>query len=150
MLLDFSTSEFNYWQAYLQVTRKDVTPPDVEVVSISQTGIVTLRFTKTMITPPKSVLKSFSLPTIENNGTLYAPVHVAVKPGYYSDVEKLGLSYDVTDFYGDLMTIQVRFENPVHISATFEEPDLLTITFYGWFLFFDTEGGFIEKDKTLD
>ena len=31
-----------------------------------------------------------------------------------------------------------------------DESDFLHITFFGWFLFFDTEGGFIERDKLLE
>lgn len=95
-------------------------PPEIKLVEISKVGLVRIKFTKEMITPPLSVIQSARALAETQNAVI-----AQVLPGDQSDPGKLRMEYNITHYEKDTLEIQLNFENPSFVSTDFNEKDRL-------------------------
>ena len=57
---------------------------------------------------------------------------IQVRPGYYSNLNQLGMNWTLVDFSPDQLTIQLNFENPLVVSSLQDDSDSIEVTIMGY------------------
>ena len=81
--------------------------------------------------------------TIVINQTTYPVVKLEVVAGKYSDPTKLKFNWTLVEFNQKELLINLEFENIGLVSSQKRDPDLMQMTFYGFYYFSDSSGNFI-------
>ena len=93
------------------------------------------------------------IPDYHSNGRFIndscAPAYPKLIPGYYSEESDLNFTYEIVSYKKRQLKLKIKWENPLLISKNFKDPDYLEIHFYGNYLFFDTDGLFIEQHAVV-
>lgn len=69
--------------------------PTPEIHFISNTGTAEITFNFRMVVP---TLYDMQSATVEIDGQILPAIALKVKPGYYSDVNSLNFTYNITDY----------------------------------------------------
>lgn len=99
-----------------------------------------------MIVPPLDIIRNATFPV---NGVNFTAIELRVAPGYYSDMENLKFTYNITDYSMLSMTMEILWDKPLYVSMDMESRDWLEAQFRGNFFFFDEDGLLIKKDLIL-
>ena len=118
------------------------------ISKFTSTGEVTIEFSKNM----EELSEEIDLKELEFKDELgqWKPVlSVTVNPAELQDPTKVGLDWEIIEYSGNTMKIQLTFEDPIYISHE-KEPDTLVITFADEDLFISETGIKIEPEhRTL-
>lgn len=121
--------------------------PEAKITSIDMKGLVTIGFTRKMAVPDRA--EDVENATFVLNGTTYPALSVVVVPGKYSDEHKLIFNWTFVSYSSTQMQIQLLFDTPLYVSKETLYPDKLQIIVYGFSLFMDVGGRFIEPGFEL-
>ena len=90
--------------------------PDVSILSVSESGLVRLKFSQPMINPPLELIRNATVKDFIGNSEIPALL-VTIKPGAYSRSLNLSMSYNITSYSRRTLDVNIIFENPLQVSS---------------------------------
>jgi hypothetical protein len=108
--------------------------------SISAKGEVIITFSEEMNVPPLNVIKATK---VTLKGRVVPALELEIKAGFYSEVDNLTFSYNITSYTARQIVFQLNFDHPILISAN-DDPETLIVKFNAKYFFFTKWGRSIQ------